>query len=145
MGHRNELDAKGTEFDPAARSHHGDRNFRRITLGSTFGLEQRGRELRRKNRALQPWPEVDHRAEMVLMRMRQHEPSQIFALLFQKTDVGHDRVDTRKMLLIAKGDSEIDRDQGALMPAAETVDRQIYADLAHTPESRKDQFVGSCH
>src|SRR5579872_3368999 len=145
MCHRNELDAKGAKLDPAARGHHRDRNFRRITLGGAFGLEQCGSELGGKNRAFQPWPEVDDGAEMILVRMRQHETGQVFALLFQKADVGHDRVDPWKMLLIAKGDPEIDREPGALTTSTKAVDRQIHADLAHTADARKDQFVRLCH
>ena len=82
---------------------------------------------------------------MVLMGVRQHQPHQIFALLLEEGDVGHDEVDARQMLLVAEGDAEIDREPGALVAVAETVDRQVHADLADAAERRKGQFIRPRH
>ena len=140
---RNELDAERPEFDAAARRHDGDRDFRRVALGGAFGLEQRGGEFRRIDRAFQPRPEIDDGAEMVFMGVRQHQPDQVLPLLHQKADVGHDGVDARQMFFVAEGDAEIDREPGALLAVAETIDRQVHADLADAAERRKGEFV-SC-
>ena len=145
MRDRNELDAERAEIDAAARRHDGHRNFRRIALGGAFGLEQRGAELGRVDRALQLRPQIDDRAEMVLMGVRQHEADQVLALLLQEADVGHDQIDARQMLLVAEGDAEIDREPGALVAVAEPVDRQVHADLADAAERRKGQFIRPRH
>src|SRR5258708_32863398 len=73
MRDRTELDIERSEIDAAARRDYGDRNFRRIALGSAFGLEQGSAEFGRINRALQPWPEVDDGAEMVFMGVGEDE------------------------------------------------------------------------
>src|SRR5712675_454556 len=145
MRHRNELDLERSEIDAAARSHDGDRDFRRIALGGAFGLEQRRTELRRVDWALQLRPEVDNGAEMVFVGMSQHQSDQVVALFFEKGDVGHDQIDAGQMLLIAEGHAEIDREPGALMAVAEAIDRQVHADLADAAERGKGQFIGSCH
>ena len=82
---------------------------------------------------------------MVFMGVGQHEADQVLALFFQEADVGHDQVDAGQMLLVAKGDAEIDREPGALMAVAEAVDRQVHADLADAAERRKGQFIRPRH
>jgi len=82
---------------------------------------------------------------MIFMGVRQHKADQILPLLNQKADVGHDGVDARKMFLVAEGDTEIDREPRPLPATAETVDRQVHADLADAPERRKAEFVGLRH
>src|SRR5258708_11292906 len=118
MRDRTELDIERSEIDAAARRDYGDRNFRRIALGSAFGLEQGSAEFGRINRALQPWPEVDDGAEMVFMGVGEDEADQVLALFFEELDVGHDQIDARQMLLIAKGHAETDREPGALLAAS---------------------------
>ena len=82
---------------------------------------------------------------MVLVGVRQHQPHQVLAFLLEEGDVGHDQVDARQMLLVAKGDAEIDRKPGALVAVAEAVDRQVHADLADAAERRKGEFVRPRH
>ena len=82
---------------------------------------------------------------MVLMRVRQHEADEVFALFLEEGDVRHDQVDAGQMLLVAKGNAEVDREPGALMAVAEAVDRQVHADLADAAERRKGQFVRARH
>jgi hypothetical protein len=94
---------------------------------------------------LQARPKVDDSAEMVFMGMRQHKPNQVPSFLLEKADVGHDRLDTRQMLLIAKGHTKIDGEPGALMAVAQAIDRQVHADLANATERREGQFVHLFH
>ena len=47
--------------------------------------------------------------------------------------------------IVAKGHAKIDRQPGALMPVAETIDRQVHADLADAPQRRKGQFIRTRH
>ena len=82
---------------------------------------------------------------MVFMGVGQHQADQVLALFFEKADIGHDQVDARQMLLVAKGHAEIDREPGALMAVAEAVDRQVHADLADAAERRKGQFIRPRH
>ncbi len=82
---------------------------------------------------------------MVLVGVGQHQPNQILALFFEKADIGHDEIDARQMLLVAEGDTEIDREPGTLVAVAEAIDRQVHADLADAAERRKGQFIRSRH
>src|ERR1700730_2110516 len=77
--------------------------------------------------------------------MRQHEPDEILALFFEEADIGHDEIDAGQMLLIAKGDPEIDRKPGALMAVGQAIDRQVHADLADAPQGSKGQFIRPRH
>src|SRR3954453_9517014 len=145
MRHRDELDVERTKIDAAPRWHDGDRNLRWIALGSTLCLEQGCAEPGRIDRASQLGPEVDDRAEMVFVGVRQHQAHQVFALFFQKADVWHDEIDAWQMLLVSKRHPEIDSQPAALMAIAETVNRQVHADLADTAEWRKRQLIGTRH
>src|SRR6266851_2592439 len=110
-----------------------------------FSLEQRGAEFCRIDRAFQLRPQIHDGAEMVFVGMGQHQADEILALLFEKADIGHDQIDARQMLLVAKRHAEIDREPGALVAVAKTVDRQVHADLANAAERRKGQFIRSRH
>src|SRR5579863_10756714 len=145
MRHRNELDLERPEIDAAAGRHHGDRYLRWIAFGGAFGLEQRGAELGRIDRAFQPRPKVDNGAEMIFMGMRQNETDQILPLLLKKADIGHDGIYPRQMLLVAEGNAEIDHEPGALMPFAKTIDRQVHADFADTAKRCECQLIRSRH
>ena len=142
MRHGNEFNAKGTDIDAAAGRHHGHRNLRRIAFRRAFGLEQRRAELRGVDRAFQSRPQIDDRAEMILVGMSQHETNEVLSLFFEKPDVRHDEIDARQMLLVTEGHTEIDREPASLMAVAEPVDRQVHADLAHATERSKHQFIG---
>ena len=82
------------------------------SLGA-FGLEQRGGEWRGVDRHLQPRPQIEQRAEMILMRVGEHEPGKILALLHQIADVGQDQIDAGQMLFGGERHAEIDRQPGA--------------------------------
>ncbi len=141
----NEFDVERADIHASTGWYHGDRNFRRIALGLAFGLEQRGAELRRIDRASQLRPEIDDGAEMVLMGMRQHEAHQVLPLFLKESDVRHDQIDAGQMLLVTEGDAEVDRKPGALLALAEAIDRQVHADLADAAKRRKGQFVRPRH
>jgi hypothetical protein len=82
---------------------------------------------------------------MILMRMGQHQREQVLPLLLEKRDVRHDQVDARQMLFVAEGHAEVDRKEAPLVTIAMAVDRQVHADLAHAPERRECQLIGSRH
>ena len=142
MGHRHELDVERAEREAAAERHDIDRNFRSAALALPLGFEQRGRERRRVDRQLEPWPQIDESAEMVLMRVGEHDAEDVAAFFDQETDVGQDQVDARQLLLARERDADIDDDPLPARRRAEAVEREIHPDLADAAERRKNQFVG---
>jgi len=82
---------------------------------------------------------------MILVRVRQHQPDQVAEFLLEETDVGHYQIDARQMVFVAERHAEIDREQAALMPVAEAIDRQVHADLADAAKWRESQFVRARH
>ena len=86
-----------------------DRNVRRARLARALGLEQRGGERRRIDRHLQPRPQVEQRAEMILVRVGEHDAGEVVALLDQIADVGQDQIDAGQMLFRGERHAEIDR------------------------------------
>lgn len=58
--------------------------------------------------ALQPAPQFGQRAEMILVRMSQHDRLQRLALFLDERDVRHDNVDARHARGIAEADAAID-------------------------------------
>ena len=141
MRHRYQFDVERPDIETAAERHDLDGDFRRARLARPLGFEQRGGERRRIDRHLQPRPQIEQRAEMILVRMREHDAGEVLALRDQIADVRQDQVDARQMLFRGKRHAEID-DQ-PLPPAlvADPVDRQIHADLADAAERRKHQFL----
>jgi len=145
MRHRNEFDIERPDIDARTGLDNGDRNLRRTALRRTLGLEQRGAELGRVDRALEFRPQIDDGAEMILMGVREHQAHQVLAFLLEEGHVRHHQIDAGQMLLVAERHAEIDREEAALLAVAETVDRQVHADLADTAERGESQFVGSRH
>ena len=80
------------------------------------------------------------RAEMVLMRVGQHDAEEVAALLDQIADVRQDQVDAGQFLA-GEGDAEIDGDPLPAALGAEAVEREIHPDLADAAERREDKFV----
>src|SRR4051812_33388387 len=78
---------------------------------------------------------------MILMRVGQHQPHQILALLHQEGNIRHDQVDARQVLLVAERHAQIDRKPGALIGTVEAVYREIHADLADPAERCEGHFI----
>ena len=81
------------------------------------------------------------RAEMILVRVGEHDADEILALLDQIADVGQDQIDAGQMLLAGERHAEIDREPLAAALVAEAVERQVHADLADAAERREHQFL----
>ena len=62
-----------------------------------LGFEQAGRERRHPDRRLEPRPEIEQRAVVVLMRMGDDDAAQVGELLLDEADVGQDQVDARQL------------------------------------------------
>ncbi len=130
MRHRHQFDVERPDFKTAAALDDVDGDLRRARLARPLGFQQRGGERRGIDRQLEPWPQVDQRAEMVFVRVGQHQAGEILALLHQIADVGQDQVDARQVFFRGKRHAEIDRQPLTPARVADAVDRQIHADLA---------------
>ena len=117
MRHRDEFDVERPDGDAAADRHDVDRNSRRTRLAGALGLEQRRGERRRIDRHLQPRPQVEQCAEMILMRVGEHDAGEVFALLDQVTDVRKDQIDAGQMLFGGEGHADIDRQPASRRPS----------------------------
>src|SRR5262245_32290496 len=82
---------------------------------------------------------------MILVCMSENQASDVVALFHQVADVGEDQINARKMLLRGKGHAKVDSQPGAPAFVAQTVNRQIHADLADPAERRKHQFLLRTH
>ena len=94
-------------------------------------LEHRGGEGRGiDGNAAEPWPQIDHGAEMILMRVGQEQPLEVGALGLEEGDVGKDQVDPR-LGVAAKGDPQVDDEPLAVVGRPVAVEIQVHADLPH--------------
>ena len=126
MRQRDQLEIERSDLKAA-----GHRHGRNTHLAGEAALDELcpqhgGGEGGCPDRALQLRPQIRDRADMVLMRVRRDDAEQLVAALHNETRVGHDDIDPRLMLLLAKGDAAID-DQ-PLTPIAVNV--EVHADLA---------------
>ena len=93
-----------------------------IVIGTDLGAglagdlchQQVGGEGRRVDRHAQPRPQVDQRAEMILVGVGDDDADEVRALLLEIGDVGEDR-DRRRAGRLGEGDAEIDRQPGAVV------------------------------
>ena len=140
MRHGDEFDLERPERETPAERHDIDGDDGSARLALALGLQQRRGERRRVDRQLEPRPQVEHRAEMILVRVGEHDAENIFAYLDEIADVRQDQVDARQVIA-GKRHAEIDDDP--LPPAfvPEAVEREIHTDLAHPAERRKNEFV----
>ena len=99
MRHRDIFNVERPEGDAPAHRNNGDGNFRRARLALPLGFQQCGRERRGIDRHLEPRPQIDDCADMILVPVRDDESDEIFALLHQKADVGQHEIDAGHMLL----------------------------------------------
>ncbi len=136
-----EFDRERAERQMPAKRHDVDRNLRRAGLGQPLGLEQGGRERRGVERHVEPRPQIDQRAHMILVAVGEDQADDVFALLDQIADVRQDEIDAGQMLLGRERHAAIDDEPLPAPPVAEAVDREIHPDLADAAERREDKFV----
>ncbi len=107
-------------------------------------LEHLGGERRGIDRdAGEPGPQIDHRAEMILMRVGQQQAGDVVPLLLDEADVGQDDVDAG-LGLAAEGHAHIDDQPLARAVAPVAVEIQVHADLAHAAERQEDEIGSLC-
>ena len=116
---------------PSIRPSLGEFRFQHLG-GERRGIDRDAAELR---------PEIDHRAEMILMRVGEQQAVDVVALVLEEADVGQDDVDAG-LGVAAEGDAHVDDQPLARAAAAIAVEIQIHADLAHAAQRQEDE-IGS--
>jgi hypothetical protein len=91
-----------------------------------------GGERRRIDRAAQLRPEMRHRAEMILMRVGDHQAQQLVPPLDQEPRIGHHDLDLG-ILAAAEADAAVNREPLALAP----VQVEVHADFARPAEGQE--------
>ena len=122
--HRDKLDIERPDIEAAAERHDLDRHIDAERLAEALGLEQRGGERRRVDRAAQLRPQIEQRAEMILMRVGQHEPGDVAPLLDRGSATSGMIRSTPGRSSPRERDAEIDDEPGALAAVAEAVERR---------------------
>ena len=84
--------------------------------------------------------EIRDSADMVLMRMRQHDGLELIAALLDEFEIGEHQVDAG-ILVAREGHPEIDHQPASLTP----VQIDVHADLARSAQGEEQQFVFGGH
>ncbi len=139
--------SKGPRVKRLPGLHLGDRNHVGAGLARRLGMKQTGREGAGIDRHAQARPEIEQRAEMVLVGMGDDDAFEVLALFLEEGDVREDDVDARQVLM-REGDAEIDGDPALSVSGTVAVEREVHADLADPAEGHEDEFVRAipgCH
>ena len=110
--------------------------FRCIEQAVLFELfaHQRQRELRAVNRHVQIAKDVGNRADVVLVRVRQHDGAHHVLVLLQVSDVGDDDVHAQQFLL---GEHQARVDHDNVVAGAEG--HHVHAELAQSAQRNGPQ------
>src|SRR5262245_27535090 len=144
MSHRHELNIERSEHKSAAKGENIQRDFGRSWLALPLRVYQRRGERRGIDRELEPRPQVEQRAEMILVRMGQHEAEEIVPFFHEMANVRHDEIDAGQRL-VGKSNAKIDRDPLPALLVAEAINREIHANLAGAAKRREHEFIGGAH
>ena len=82
---------------------------------------------------------------MILMRVGEHQPRKILALVDEIADIGQNQIDTGQLVVSRKRHAEINRKPGAMLRVTHPVNRQVHADLANAAQRGKHQFLRRGH
>src|SRR4029079_12971093 len=123
------FDLEGPERKRLARSDDGHRDVRRPRRAGALGADEAGGEGRGEDGQAQPRPEVEERAEMILVTVSENDAGNVRPLLLGIGDLGEDQIDTGQVGS-GKGDAEVDDDPGPVMRPAVAVKGEIHANLA---------------
>jgi hypothetical protein len=130
---------------PAVECNDIDRNIRRARLAQTLGLQQGGREWRCVDRQPQARRQVDQRAKVILVRVREHDAENVAALLDEEAHIRQDEINARQVVA-RKRNPEVDGNPLPLAFVANPVEREVHADFARTAERREHKLLASpCH
>ena len=126
---RDELEVEGPERDPVALGHDVLRGLLEPVLPQ-LGLEQRQGQLRADQRdVLALAQEVGHRADVVLVAVREHQRLDVVEPVPDRVEVGEDQVDAG-VVVLGEQHAAVDDQQ----PAVVLEDGHVAADLAEAAE-----------
>ena len=141
MGDGDEIDGERPELQRAAQRHVLDPHRSGKPRFGQLVFEQPRGERRRIDGHLQPRPEQRDGADMILMRMGQHDAQHVLALLRQIADVRHDQIDARRVGLRARTSRRNRPRSIAGVGRAEAIGVEIHADLARAAKRQENEFV----
>src|ERR1700682_3923894 len=98
MGHGNELDIERPKAKAPAERNDVHRNVGRARLPLPLGRKKRSSKGRCMDRNLELRPQIDESAEMIFVRVGEHEAEKIASLLDQIADIGENEIDPRQIV-----------------------------------------------
>ena len=136
MSEGDEGEREGPQLQAARERHLGQRHLRQKTRVLQFLAQDRRGERGRIHGAAEPGPQVGHRAQMVLVRMGQHDGEEVFPAFLDERRVRHDHVDAGQRVA-GEGNAEIDHQPRALTG----IEVEVHADLPRPAEGQEVQRV----
>ena len=137
---RDQLDLEGPELDPPAQRHLGDFEVIERPAGAVhlqLAAQHCGGERRSVDRAAQLRPQVGDGAQVILVRVGEHQADEVVAALDDETRIGQHHVDAGQGL-VGEGDAEVDHQP----LAAVAVEVEVHADLAGPAERQEQKLAG---
>ena len=141
MRERVELHVERPHLEPAVERNHVDRKLEVAAVLGKLRPQHARREGRGIDRCLEAWPQLDHGADMILVRVRQHQPGEVAPLLLDEAHVGQDDVDAGIVLALGKRDAAIDHQPLARILGAIAVEVGVHADLTETAQRYEYELV----
>lgn len=136
MGDGDIFDVKGGKIEARAGLDEGDADVRRTGLGKSSCLDQTRSEGRGEHFAFEFRPKRRKRADVILMRMRDHDREKIASKLLDRREVGQHDFDAGE-IRSRKAQTAIDEDPFARAGRPVAVKRGVHADLAQTSKRRE--------
>src|SRR5690349_4872557 len=138
--HRDHLHIERPGFEAPLERDLVDRNLEPPAMLRELGFQHSRREWRRIHGHTEARPKIDHRADMILVRMRDDDAGERRALLFDEADVWKDDVDAWIVLALRKGDAEVDHQPLPVVLRAEPIEVGVHADLTETAQRKENEF-----
>ncbi len=143
LGHRvrdgHEVQVERRHLEPAAGLDDGDLRLALQAGLAQLAAQHGGGEGGGVDRAAQLAPEMRHRADMVLVRVGDHQRRQAVAAVGDEGRVGHHDLDLR-VFRPAEADAAIDGQPAAVA----AVKVEVHTDLARPAQRQEGQVVGHC-
>src|SRR5712691_1173306 len=113
---------------------------RHVLLHLALRFDQRRGERRRIDWHLQFRPQIENRADVILVAVGEHDALEVLPLGLEKADVGHDQVDAGNFR-VGEGHAHVDAEPFAPAAGAEPIEREVHADLADAAERHEQKLV----
>ncbi len=137
MRHGDHLQFERGELELAAQRDLGDRHLVGQARLHELAAQHRCGKRRGVDRRPQARPKVGDRAQMILVRVREHDADEVAGALLDEGGIGHDHFDAGHAV-VAEGDAEIEHQPLAGM----AVEIEVHADLACSAQGKEQELVG---